>query len=257
MLSVLCTIPCALITVYACTIGVFSPATTEDGRPILWKNRDVESPNRETKILSGPKFRFVANVYAGETLDVWAGINEAGFAIMNSNSYNPSGLPTPHLIRGDDGNIMRLALGNCATVNDFARLLDSFNIVGRETPANYGVFDATGAAAIFEASNTYYTRYDADLDSLGFLLRANYSISGAPTRLVGKNRFERAMELCLERRALSVYWLSSLSELYAVTWGRLALTPTLCPFQTSLSPYLMGTCLPIAQFAAPQPAQWR
>ncbi|MEO0005587.1 MAG: carcinine hydrolase/isopenicillin-N N-acyltransferase family protein, partial [candidate division WOR-3 bacterium] len=169
---------------------------TRENRPILWKNRDVSNPNQEMRFFSGERFRFIANVYAGETLDVWAGINEAGFAIMNSNSYNLGGGGED---RGgaDDGTIMRLALGSCASVEDFERLLDSLNLVGRETPANFGVFDNSGKAAIFEASHTFYTRYDADEESLGFLLRANFSMSGGPTRLLGKNRFERALQLCI------------------------------------------------------------
>lgn len=176
----------------ACTIGAFGPTAISEGRPVLWKNRDVTNPDQEMKFLCGPRFRFIANVYAGETLDVWAGINEVGFAIMNSNSYNL----TDNLTDADDGNIMRLALGTCATVEDFARLLDSLNIVGRETPANFGVFDATGTTAIFEAGYTSYTRYDSKDDSLGFLIRANYSMSGGPSRILGKNRFERAQQLC-------------------------------------------------------------
>lgn len=177
---------------FACTIGAFGPAALSEGRPILWKNRDVNNPDQEMKFFRGPRFRFVANVYAGETLDVWAGINEVGFAIMNSNSYNLTG----NITAADDGNIMRLALGSCATVEDFARLLDSLNVVGRETPANFGVFDSTGTTAIFEAGYTSYTRYDTKNDSLGFLIRANYSMSGGPNRLLGKNRYERAQQLC-------------------------------------------------------------
>ncbi|MGQ9708393.1 MAG: carcinine hydrolase/isopenicillin-N N-acyltransferase family protein [bacterium] len=180
------------LPLYACTIGAFSPLATQENRPILWKNRDVHNPDQEMRFFSGPRYSFIANVYAGETLNVWAGINEAGFAIMNSNSYNLSGDGG----QSDDGNIMRQALGNCGSVEDFARLLDSLNIIGRETPANYGVFDSTSTTAIFEASYTSYTRYDANLDSLGFLLRANFSMSGGPSRLLGKNRYERAMQLC-------------------------------------------------------------
>ena len=172
-----------------CTIGAFGPTATVDGRPILWKNRDVTNPDQEIRYFTGGRFRFVANVYAGETLDVWAGINEKGFGIMNSNSFNLGGRDAPF---ADDGNVMSLALANCATVADFAKLLDSLNIVGRETPANYGVFDSTGMTAMFEASNTYYTRFNAQDDSLGMLLRANYSLSGSPNNQVGKERWLRA-----------------------------------------------------------------
>ncbi len=178
----------------ACTIGAFGPSSTWDGRPILWKNRDVKNELQAMLYSSRGRYRFIANVYAGETLDVWAGINEAGFAIMNSNSYNIGG-KTSADARDDDGLVMRLALENCATVDDFARLLDSLNRIGRETPANYGVFDATGRTAIFEAANTYYRRYDADQESLDMLIRANYSYHGNPARQTGKARHDRAWQL--------------------------------------------------------------
>jgi hypothetical protein len=164
---------------------------------MLWKNRDVSDENQEVRFCTGSRFRYVTNVYANDTLNAWAGINQAGFAIMNSNSFNimdrDKGL-------ADDGNVMSLALGTCATVGEFAALLDSLNVIGRETPANYGVFDSTGAASLFEASNLFYNRYDCDKDTVGFILRANYSVSGNPNRETGKNRYERAMQLALPAR---------------------------------------------------------
>ncbi|MCX6841042.1 MAG: hypothetical protein NTX53_01980 [candidate division WOR-3 bacterium] len=164
---------------------------------MLWKNRDVNDENQEVRYFAGPKYRYVTNVYAADTLSAWAGINEAGFAIMNSNSFNimvrDEGL-------ADDGNIMSLALGTCATVNEFAVLLDSLNVIGRETPANYGVFDSTGTTSIFEASNLFYNRYDCADDTIGLIIRANYSVSGSPNRETGKNRYERAMQLAVPAR---------------------------------------------------------
>jgi hypothetical protein len=145
----------------------------------------------------GSRFRYVTNVYANDTLNAWAGINEAGFAIMNSNSFNILGRDEG---LADDGNIMNLALATCATVNEFAGLLDSLNVIGRETPANYGVFDSTGAAAMFETSNLFYNRYDCKDDTIGLILRANYSMSGSPNRETGKNRYERAMQLAVPAR---------------------------------------------------------
>lgn len=178
----------------ACTIGAFGTSSTADGRPILWKNRDVKNEHQEMRYFSSGRYRFVANVYAGETLDVWAGINEAGFAIMNSNSFNIGGKEEDGKA-ADDGNVMRLALDNCATVGDFVRLMDSLNVVGRQTAANYGVFDASGKTAIFEAANTYYVRYDADQESLGIVVRANYSYHGDTVRRTGKGRHDRAWQL--------------------------------------------------------------
>jgi hypothetical protein len=231
LLAVLAVRPAA-----GCTIGVFGPGTTVDHRPILWKNRDVNNPDQEMGFFQGPRFRFVANVYAGETLDVWAGINEVGFGIMNSNSYNLSGDGDG----ADDGNIMRLALGRCATVDDFARLLDSLNVVGRETPANYGVFDSTGKAAIFEASNTFYHRFDADQDTLGFLLRANFSMAGGPSRLLGKNRFERAMQLCSTRLRQGGFSVEFIVQVLSRDLGQVGFNPYPLPFYSQLVPLPAG-----------------
>jgi len=174
---------------HACTVAVFGPAATRDGRPILWKNRDVDNADQEARYFSGGRYRFVANVYAGETEKVWAGINEAGFAIMNSDAHNMRGRD------GDDGLTMTVALSSCATVEDFARLMDSINLIGRSVTANFGVFDSTGMTSVFEAANTFYVRYDAADDSLGLIVRANYAMAGDSTRQLGKERFARAMQL--------------------------------------------------------------
>ncbi len=179
----------------ACTVAAFGPSSTSDGRPILWKNRDVDNADQEMLWFNGGRFRFVANAYADETDKAWAGINEAGFAIMNSDSYNIGGKD------GDDGAVMKLALENCATVDEFALLLDSLNTIGREVESNFGVFDSTGMTSIFEAANTWYVRYDACDDSLGLLVRANYSMCGDTNRLTGKERYDRAMQLIGRRLA--------------------------------------------------------
>lgn len=172
----------------ACTIGAFAPWATADGRPVLWKNRDVANPDQAVRFFDDARLRFVANVYAGESLKVWAGINERGFAIMNSDAHNIGGRD-----QLDDGIVMRLALGNCATVDDFARLMDSLNEVGREKAGNFGVFDSTGATAMFEAASTFYRRFDAD--STGIILRANYAYAGDSNRMSGRNRHDRAWQL--------------------------------------------------------------
>ena len=212
----------------ACTIGVFGPSASASGRPMLWKNRDVNDENQEVRYLTGPKYRYVTNVYANDTLDAWAGINEAGFAIMNSNSFN---IMARDEGAADDGSIMSLALGTCATVSEFAGLLDSLNVIGRETPANYGVFDSTGTTSIFETSNLFYNRYDCSDDTLGFIIRANYSMSGSPNRETGRDRYERAMQLAVparhEDRIDSRFIIRTLSR----DIGRTFLDPYPLPFE--------------------------
>ena len=185
----------------ACTIAAFGPQSTVDGRPILWKNRDVNNQNQEAHYFTGGRYRFVGNIYAGDEDNCWAGINEAGFGIMNSDSENIGGSDS------DDGKVMKLALETCATIDDFAALMDSLNETGRTRAANFGVFDATGRTAIFEAASTWYRIYEEDEDSLGFLVRANYSMCGDTNRQTGKGRYERAMLLIVpefQRNRISV-----------------------------------------------------
>jgi len=222
---------------FACTIGVFGPGASAGGRPMLWKNRDVNDENQEVGYFDGPEYRYVTNVYAGDTLDAWAGINEAGFAIMNSNSFNVLGRDRSP---ADDGNIMRLALGTCATVSEFAGLLDSLNVIGRETPANFGVFDSTGAAAVFEASNLFYNRYDCDADTVGFVIRANYSVSGNPDRQTGRNRYERAMQLAVPARHEDRIDSRFIVRTLARDIGRTFLDPYPLPFEGTYDTFPSG-----------------
>jgi hypothetical protein len=232
----------------ACTVGVFGPSATTDGRPILWKNRDVDNDNQEVAFRQGPRFAYVTNVYGSEdTIGAWAGINAAGFAIMNSNSYNLSGLTDA----ADDGDIMALALGTCATVDELKAILDSTNVVGRTQPANFGCFDSTGRTVFFEASNTFYTIYEASADPYGYLLRANYSMSGDSVRLRGKNRYDRAMQVTLpewQRSGISVPFLVSV---LCRDMGQVGFDPYPSPLPACRS----ASSPAIRQSAAARPAQ--
>ena len=75
---------------------------------------------------------------------------------------------------------MKQALQICATVKEFEQYLELTNSIGRPNPANIAVIDADGAAAIFEAGNNSFVRFDANdaiLAPEGFLARANFSLS--------------------------------------------------------------------------------
>ncbi|MFO7651879.1 MAG: hypothetical protein R6X13_11135 [bacterium] len=217
---------------FGCTIGAFGGGSTADGRAVLWKNRDVDNQNQELRFWSHGRYRYVSNAYSDDTLNAWGGINEAGFGIMNSNAYNLGPKLPP---KGpDDGNIMALALATCASLEDFEKLLDSLNIVGRETPANYGVLDSTGDAAIFESSNTWYIRCDAAADSLGYTLRANYSFSGDSVRLRGLNRYRRAFEVCSTRRAAGPVDIRFVLGTLARDLGQPGFSPYPLPFTGTL-----------------------
>ena len=174
-----------------CTVGVAAGKATVDGRPLLWKTRDMTAPNNEILYNTFYKYSFISVVNAGSYIS-WMGVNEKGFAIMNSQSGDlkpgKSGL--------HNGTIMTYALGTCATVEDFIHLLDSTNVTERTTTANLGVIDAAGGAAIFETSGTEYWKFDANDPQVapnGYVLRANFAFNGGGKG--GKERYERTEEL--------------------------------------------------------------
>ena len=121
-------------------------------------------------------------------------MNRAGLAIMNTASYNLA--PDTATLKDREGIIMTLALQHCATVSDFARLLDSLpRPLGVQ--ANFGVIDATGEAAYFETSGHHATRFDVDPQTT--MVRTNYSHSGSSSGRLGIAR-EKVARLYLDNR---------------------------------------------------------
>ncbi len=179
-----------------CTTAVFAGKATVDGRPLLWKNRDTSEENNEVVFIPGGVYDVLALISAGQTTSVWMGINSMGFAIENSLSSDLEGSSS-----GENGSFMKQALQNCATVEDFELLLISTNSSGRLTKSNYGVIDATGAAAIFETGNHMYTKYDANNPGTapdGFIVRTNFAKTGNGTG-GGHTRYYRAIDLFKKR----------------------------------------------------------
>jgi len=179
----------------ACTTAVVSGKATVDGRPILWKNRDADDLHNQVVYRDDGKYAYLGVVNKGDAagLEIWAGINSAGFAIMNSASYNLDDVETVA-----EGAIMKLALQSCRTVADFQRLLEATNATGRDTTANFGVIDGAGGAAYFETGLNAFTRFDANDPAAapdGWIVRTNFSESGDPALGSGLVRVERARAL--------------------------------------------------------------
>ncbi len=182
-------------SVPACTTAVISGSATADGRPILWKNRDADNLANQLVFNDDGRHAFVGLVDTGDAagMKIWAGVNDAGFAIMNSASYN--------IEENDeeaDGQFMRLALQTCASLAEFQALLERTNPGGRAVASNFGVLDARGGAAYFETSPKAYKRFDATDPALapqGFLVRSNFSDSGDDQRGSGTLRRRRASAL--------------------------------------------------------------
>jgi hypothetical protein len=120
-------------------------------------------------------------------MDAWAGVNEAGFAIVNSLIPGYSDL---------NGVFMKQALYTCSSVEDFQAFLGDWQ--QGNLAANFGVIDAYGGAAIFEAlsdtgMSTEFHRFDADTSLEGYIVRTNFSMTWGGSS--GIERYRRAREL--------------------------------------------------------------
>ncbi len=179
-----------------CTTAVISGKAAAGGRPLLWKNRDTRAGNNKVLFFParGKRLAFLglATAGKGERARVWAGINQAGFAIMNSASDDLDGPG------GDkEGEFMKAALEQCRRVGDFEAILRRTDRPGREANANFGVIDARGGAAYFETGCHRHRRFEAADKAeapLGILVRANFAFSGTG-KGSGFGRYERARRL--------------------------------------------------------------
>ena len=179
----------------ACTTAVVAPEASTTGTPILWKNRDTSVLSNKIVFVDEVPFAYIclANARADSGRSCFAGLNEAGFAIMNTVAYN-----VPELAGESDdheGIIMADALRTCRTVDDFQSYLEK-NLgpeLGAQT--NIGVIDAAGGAALFEVHNHGITRIDAADQPADYLVNTNFARSGEEGEGEGYIRFERASKL--------------------------------------------------------------
>ena len=199
----------------ACTSAVISGRATKSGRPLLWKHRDTGTEWNHIEHLQGKRFAFTGLVNSAdeERKEVWAGANERGFAIMNTASYNMKPDSLKYLPERE-GEIMKQALGECATVAEFEEFLKNMP-QPRALETNFGVIDAEGGAAYFEVWDYGYTKYDANDAAQypnGYIIRSNYSFSGAQDEGMGYIRYQNA-EYLLHKAyatgALSAEWIFS------------------------------------------------
>ena len=180
----------------ACTSMIVSGRASASGRPLLWKHRDSSGDMNfvEHTAATDSTRAFSALYNGGDSLllDAWAGVNDAGFAVMNTASYNLA--PDTARLCDREGAVMALALGRCATVADFEQLLLSLpRPMGVQ--ANFGVIDALGGAAYFETHDHGFTRFDVDDTPDGVIIRTNYSCSGTPDAGMGYIRYDNACAL--------------------------------------------------------------
>lgn len=164
----------------ACTSMLVSAKASGTGRPLMWKHRDTGTEHNfidKVQARDG-KMGYVALFNGGDSnlREAWMGMNDAGFAIMNTASYNLA--PDTAKVKDLEGILMSAALVSCRTVDDFETVLKNLkHPIGIQ--ANFGVMDAQGNLAYFEANDNTYTRFNVGDTDEGFLIRTNYSESGA------------------------------------------------------------------------------
>ena len=186
---------CTVAPAWACSSAVISGKVTPDGRPLLWKNRETGHLRNHMAYVKGEKYDFVANVNSDnypKLKEAWVGSNTAGFALMNTQSYNLELGDIADDDRGPkNGEVIYRALEICATVEDFCHFLDTISKPSG-IEANFGVIDAQGGAAMFEVDGNSYKMFDAndpDVAPHGYVARTNFSNGGELNKGYGYVRF--------------------------------------------------------------------
>lgn len=245
----------------ACTSAIIGAEMNPYGRPLLWKNRDTSASDNKIAYIPANKndFAYVALFNAADSLlqEAWMGMNEYGFAIMNTASYNIKNDNLPQKEMDKEGFVMTKALKQCKTVEDFANLLDSIRKpMGVE--ANFGVIDAYGDGAYFETNNDSYNRFNLNDQKDNVLVRTNYCHSGRDNEgygfireananyLLGPHIKQKniAPETLTEELSRSFYH-SLLEKDFSQNEGKWVIDQDFIPRYTSTATIVIEGCQPI------------
>ena len=188
----------------ACTSAIISGRATPDGRPLLWKHRDTDELNNRVEFFDkkeGRKYAFIAVVNSNRTQgESWMGVNDAGFAIINTASSSMRKYDEDTGNR--EGILMYEALSCCATVADFEEFLKDNARKPRGVETNFGVIDAEGGAAYFETNSYDYTKFDVNDITVaphGYLIYTNFSVTHNPDGGAGYARYATASDIFMKR----------------------------------------------------------
>ena len=180
----------------ACTSAIVSAKVSKTGRPLLWKNRDTGTEHNFVEKVDAKdgNFAYVALYNGGDSTlrDAWLGMNEVGFAIMNTASYNLA--PDTAKLKDQEGYVMSLALQKCRTLADFENLLDTLS-KPMGVQANFGLIDASGDGAYYETDDYTYKKFSLGEAENGVLVRTNYSYTGEKDGGYGYIREDNAWHL--------------------------------------------------------------
>ena len=180
---------------YCCTSVIISGNARKDGRPVMLKHRDTGELNNMMQWFRGSSYNFIGLVnFSSKGCEVWSGTNSAGFCIMNTATYDLKDDDVPSSEMDQEGVVMFKALGQCADLRDFERLLESLpKPWGVE--ANFGIIDAKGEAAYYEVNNYSYRRFDVSDEPEGYMVVTNFTRSGRPSERKGEDRFAKAVDI--------------------------------------------------------------
>jgi len=189
-------------SILPCTTAIVSGKFTKNGRPLLLKHRDSGFAQNKLMFFEDGKYDYIGLVNSVDVngIEVWGGVNSEGFAIINSASYNLKPDSDRTTIADREGIVMKLALQECVSVDDFENLLLSMDKpLGVE--ANFGVIDANGGAAYFETNNFTFNKIDVNdlkIAPFGYVIRTNHSFVTDRNDGYGYIRYNTANELFYE-----------------------------------------------------------
>ena len=187
-----------IVVADACTSAIVSGKLTANGRPLMWKNRDTNDLNNRVEriVAHDGLMEFVALFDARDLQDTaaWMGFNEAGFAIMNTATYDLKDDDVPAGEMDCEGVLMYRALEICETLADFEHFLDTLSRPLR-VEANFGVIDEKGGAAYYEVNNSRWVKFDVNTDPLGYRVVTNFTLTGRPEDRRGVDRYRKAHKI--------------------------------------------------------------
>ena len=135
---------------FACTSAIVSGSRTLSGRPLLWKHRDTSNANSRIAYIPGAtdaELGYVGLFNANDLKNrqAWMGMNESGFAVMNTASYNilPEGAEIP-ANRGQLALLVWNTAGRPEPVNTpaFADVADADTAKAAQWCVEQGLLDA-------------------------------------------------------------------------------------------------------------------
>jgi len=194
--AILLIIVFSTLPAFPCTTFIMSGKYTADGKPMLFKNRDTDEMQNSLAFFTDGKYKYIGLVdgRADWSSMVWGGYNETGFAIMNSAAYTNNIGDTSRFM-DQEGVLMKLALQNCRSLEDFEELLRSLpKPLGVD--ANFGVIDAYGGATFYETGNYTFRKVDANDPAVapeGLLVRTNHSMNDHMKEGFGFCRYNTAV----------------------------------------------------------------